>query len=112
VAIGALPRLVLDRVIGPAAGALLDAGAYSRAALGQAARSTSPHIPFTYFAGTEIAATGLSILLGGLLVTGYLRSREPLPVRLLRSAHNGSVNDYAAYAVAGTVLVVTLLALA
>jgi hypothetical protein len=30
----------------------------------------------------------------------YLRTPEPAPVRVLRSVHNGSVNDCAAYAAA------------
>ena len=42
---------------------------------------------------------------------GYLRAREPAPVRLLRAAHTGSVNDYAAYAVAGMLAVIAVLTL-
>jgi multicomponent Na+:H+ antiporter subunit D len=42
----------------------------------------------------------------------YLRVRaEPLPVRLLRAAHNGSANDYAAYAVGGILIAITVLAI-
>jgi multicomponent Na+:H+ antiporter subunit D len=41
----------------------------------------------------------------------YLRSREPAPVRVLRRAHTGSVNDYAAYAVAGLLVVIAALTL-
>jgi len=32
-------------------------------------------------------------------------------VRLLRAAHNGSANDYAAYAVTGTLAVIAVLSL-
>jgi hypothetical protein len=35
--------------------------------------------------------------------------REPLVVRLLRAAHTGSANDYAAYAIAGTLAVIAVL---
>jgi multicomponent Na+:H+ antiporter subunit D len=34
---------------------------------------------------------------------------EPLPVRLLRAAHTGSANDYAGYAIAGTLIVIAAL---
>ena len=39
----------------------------------------------------------------------YLRIREPLPVRALRAAHTGSANDYAGYAIAGTLIVIAVL---
>ena len=42
---------------------------------------------------------------------GYLRIAEPAPVRVLRRAHTGSVNDYAAYAVAGLLALVVVLTL-
>jgi multisubunit Na+/H+ antiporter MnhE subunit len=42
---------------------------------------------------------------------GYLRIREPAPVRMLRALHNGSVNDYAAYATAGLLAVIAALTL-
>jgi multicomponent Na+:H+ antiporter subunit D len=48
---------------------------------------------------------------GAVLAWVYLRAREPAPVRLLRAAHTGSVNDYAAYAVAGMLAVITVLTL-
>jgi multicomponent Na+:H+ antiporter subunit D len=46
-----------------------------------------------------------------MLAAAYLRAREPAPVRLLRAAHTGSVNDYAAYAVAGMLAVIAVLTL-
>jgi hypothetical protein len=43
------------------------------------------------------------------LAWAYMRSKEPLPVRLLRAAHTGSANDYAGYAIAGTLMVIAVL---
>jgi multicomponent Na+:H+ antiporter subunit D len=48
---------------------------------------------------------------GAALAWAYLRMREPRPVRLLRTAHTGSVNDYAAYAIAGMLAVIAVLTL-
>jgi len=48
---------------------------------------------------------------GAALAWAYLRTREPGPVRLLRAAHTGSVNDYAAYAIAGMLAVIAVLTL-
>ena len=48
---------------------------------------------------------------GAVLAWAYPRAREPRPVRLLRAAHTGSVNDYAAYAVAGMLAVIAVLTL-
>jgi hypothetical protein len=38
--------------------------------------------------------------------------REPGVIRVLRAVHNGSVNDYAAYAVGGMLTVIVVLTLA
>src|SRR5262249_7749086 len=54
-------------------------------------------------AGCAVAGTALA--------WAYLRAREPGPVRLLRAVHTGSVNDYAAYAVAGLLAVIAVLTL-
>jgi len=50
-------------------------------------------------------------LAAALVGWGYLRAREPAPVRVLRGVHTGSVNDYAAYAVAGLLAVIAALTL-
>lgn len=46
------------------------------------------------------------------LAWGYLRIREPLMIRGLRAIHTGSANDYAAYAVVGTLTMIAALSLA
>jgi multicomponent Na+:H+ antiporter subunit D len=70
------------------------------------------HIPFAYISAVELGSVAGTVLLAAALAWGYLRIRESWPVRLLRAAHNGSANDYAAYAVAGTLAVIAVLRLA
>ena len=52
-----------------------------------------------------LAYLGLAYLLARI----YLRIEEPAPVRLLRALHTGSVNDYTAFAAAGTVALIAIL---
>lgn len=68
-----------------------------------AGHGTVPHssVEFSYKA-SDLALTGVEVLLG--LAVGYLRIREPRPVTWLRRLHNGSVNDYAAFAAVGIAL--------
>jgi multicomponent Na+:H+ antiporter subunit D len=51
------------------------------------------------------------VLVAIALARWYLRAREPLPVRALRALHTGSVNDYAAYAILGSLAVIATLTL-
>ena len=72
------------------------------------------HIPrvvltFDYFKPEELLLVAATVALGVLLARTYMRSSEPVPIRVLRSIHSGSVNDYAAFAVAGLVLVIAVL---
>ena len=53
-----------------------------------------------------------ALAVGAVLAWGYLRIREPLVIRGLRALHTGSANDYAAYAIAGTLAVIAVLSLA
>ena len=102
VAFGVLPTAVLNRMMAPAAAGLLNPGLV---------RLPHLHVPLTYLDVTELTTVGASVLLAGLLVRIYLRIREPAPVRMLRTLHNGSVNDYAAYVVAGTIILIAALRL-
>ena len=52
------------------------------------------------------------MIVAAALAWGYLRIREPLVIRGLRALHTGSANDYAAYAVIGTLAMVAVLSLA
>jgi hypothetical protein len=93
----------------PAAASLLHPGRYASAVLAGSGRLPALTVPFDYGSAAELASVGLSVLVAAGLAWAYLRSREPLPVRLLRAAHTGSANDYAGYAVAGTLLLIVVL---
>ena len=75
------------------------------------ARLPALHLPFDYVSPGELTSTAACAAAGAALAWAYLRAREPAPVRLLRAAQTGSVNDYAAYAVAGLLAVIAVLTL-
>jgi multicomponent Na+:H+ antiporter subunit D len=66
-------------------------------------------VDFNYTDLVELVLVVVSVGIGALLTAGYLRSKEPLPVRALRAAHTGSVNDYAAFLAAGAVVIIAAL---
>jgi multicomponent Na+:H+ antiporter subunit D len=109
VVFGVAPNFFLDTLMAPAAAGLLHPGQYAGAVLAGAGRLTDISVPFSYLAPGEIIATAGCLIAGIALGWVYLRVREPAPVRLLRALHNGSANDYAAYAVTGTLVVVAVL---
>ena len=108
-ACGVVPRFVLDRLMAPAASGLLHADAYSRAVLSGSGRLPDITIAFHYTDMLELVLIVVSLAVAAVVATLYLRSREPAPIRLLRAAHNGSVNDYAGYAVAGAIVLIAAL---
>jgi len=67
-------------------------------------------VPFEYFKPTELVAVAATLGIGGLIARTYLRVPEPRAIGWLRAVHNGSVNDYAAYAVIGVLGAVVVLA--
>ncbi|WP_028921652.1 complex I subunit 5 family protein [Pseudonocardia acaciae] len=105
VAFGVLPRLCLDRLMAPAASALIDPRAYLSAALAGPGMLAPLSVPFHYADAGELLLVGAGVLLGAALAWWYLRAREPAPIRALRAAHNGSVQDYTCYAIAGFLVV-------
>jgi multicomponent Na+:H+ antiporter subunit D len=109
IAFGAAGPAVLARLMAPAAASLLHPGRYARAVLAGSGRLPALRVPFDYGSPAELASVGISVVLAAALAWAYLRIREPLPVRLLRAAHTGSANDYAGYAVAGTLMVIAVL---
>jgi len=111
VGFGVTGSLVLRHLMTPAAAGLLDPARYAASVLGHAVRLPLPHIAFAYVSASELASVAATALVAVALAWGYLRIREPWPVRVLRAAHNGSANDYAAYAVVGLLAVVTVLTL-
>jgi multicomponent Na+:H+ antiporter subunit D len=70
-----------------------------------------PYLAFDYVSPGELVSVVACAAAGAALGWAHLRAREPAPVRLLRAAHTGSVNDYAAYAVAGMLAVIAVLTL-
>jgi multicomponent Na+:H+ antiporter subunit D len=111
VVFGVLPRFFLDSVMAPAAASLLHPARYASGVLTGVARLPALHLPFDYASLGELVSVAGCAAAGAALAWLYLRAREPAPVRLLRAAHTGSVNDYAAYAVAGMLAVIAVLTL-
>lgn len=110
VAFGVFPEQILHHVAEPAAASLLHPSVYARADMG--ASLTLPHlsVPFSYFSPSELGLVAGTVAAGLALAWAYIRRPEPPPVTWLRNLHNGSVNDYAAYAVTGGVVtMITLL---
>ena len=89
---------------------LLHAGIYAHGVLSGAARIPAITVPFGYFKPEELLTVAGTVAAGLGLAAAYIRGREPAPIRLLRLAHNGSVNDYAAYAVVGVLCALAALA--
>ncbi len=112
VVFGVLPQFFLDSVMAPAAASLLHPARYASGVLTGLARLPALRLPpFDYVSPVELTTLGACAAAGAALAWWYLRAREPAPVRLLRAAHTGSVNDYAAYAVAGMLAVIAVLTL-
>jgi multicomponent Na+:H+ antiporter subunit D len=111
VVFGVLPRFFLDSVMAPAAASLRHPAQYASGVLTGLARLPALHLPFDYVSPGELASVAGCAAAGAALAWAYLRAREPEAVRLLRAAHTGSVNDYAAYAVAGMLAVIAVLTL-
>jgi multicomponent Na+:H+ antiporter subunit D len=110
VVFGLFPRWILDHVAGPAAAGVLHSSLYASAVLRSGGTIGSVKVPFDYFKPTELVAVAATLAVGGLAARTYLRISEPRPIGWLRALHNGSVNDYAAYAVFGVLGTVLLLA--
>jgi multicomponent Na+:H+ antiporter subunit D len=112
VAFGVLPGPTLRHLAAPAASGLTNSASYVAGVLSGWSRLPHLSIPLDYGEPAELDGSFVSLFLATLLVRWYLGHREPTPVRVLRAAHNGSVNDYAALVVAGTLGLITALALA
>ncbi|HEY5196849.1 MAG TPA: proton-conducting transporter membrane subunit [Solirubrobacteraceae bacterium] len=110
VAFGVGGDWIVNHVAAPAAASVLHGGLYAGAVLAGGGRLPSVNVPFEYFKPAELAAVAATVVVGGLLARTYMRIREPRAVGVLRAIHNGSVNDYAAYAVFGVVAAVVVLA--
>lgn len=111
VAFGVAGSLVLRTLMAPAASGLLNPGRYAAGVLSGAARLPALRIPFDYFSPAELISVAASVVVAAVLAWGYLRIREPRVIRGLRAIHTGSANDYAAYAIAGTLAAIAVLSL-
>jgi multicomponent Na+:H+ antiporter subunit D len=109
--LGLLGHPIVQTVAAPAAGTLLQPDRYADLALGRTLVLPTTQVQFSYFGLPTLLPATLELILGGLLCLVLLRHPNPAPLRLLRRLHTGSVNDYAMFLTAGTVLVgVVLLA--
>jgi multicomponent Na+:H+ antiporter subunit D len=104
VTLGALPYLIVQHVAGPAASILLHPQAYATAVLGGGGAVPAYQLHFSYDNPADLIITAVEVVVGLALAAIYLRIKEPRMVTSLRRLHNGSVNDYAAFAVSGLVL--------
>jgi multicomponent Na+:H+ antiporter subunit D len=111
VAFGVLPQFLITAVMAPAAASLLHPALYAAGVLGGISHLPVPHLLFDYVSPAELASVAACTVAAAGAAWGYLRIAEPAPVRALRRAHTGSVNDYAAYAVAGLLALVVVLTL-
>lgn len=109
VAFGLVPGPVLQHVIGPAAASLLHGDAYAGGVLIGSVRLPSAPVPFEYLRTQELIVVAATVALGAVLARSYLRIGEPGLIRALRACHNGSVNDYAAFAVVGMLCTIVAL---
>jgi multicomponent Na+:H+ antiporter subunit D len=109
VAFGALPGVVIDHVAIPAASALLHPAEYTAGVLKGHIALLHASVRFSYVEPSHIVVTSVTVVLGIALAVRYVCRGEPAVVRLLRAAHNGSVNDYVAFLAAGFLTAVVVL---
>ncbi|HEX2191736.1 MAG TPA: complex I subunit 5 family protein [Acidimicrobiales bacterium] len=103
---------VVSRVAAPAAASLLEHRVYAAAVLDGDGHLEVEKLHPHFWTFSELATVVVVLVVGLLLARAVVRSgREPRAVTALRALHNGSVNDYAAYAAGGLVAVVGLLGL-
>jgi multicomponent Na+:H+ antiporter subunit D len=112
VAFGVVPKFFLEHVMAPAASSLLHPARYVGAILARAGSVPRLNIAFDYVDPGQFIEVAATVAAGAALAFWYLRTREPAPVRALRALHNGSANDYTAYAVAGILMLITVLTIA
>jgi multicomponent Na+:H+ antiporter subunit D len=110
VASGVVPEFLLRHVAGPAAGALVGAAAYAGGALGPGAVLAPSPVTFDYFRATELALVAATVVVAVPLARWAAGvERDERLQAVLQAVQSGSVNDYAAYAVAGLVATIAVL---
>jgi multicomponent Na+:H+ antiporter subunit D len=106
VGFGVIAAPFVDQVAAPAAQVLLGPSRYAHAALAGGATHL-PDVPVTveYTSWTSLVPAFAEIVAGLLLAAVVIRTRAARFVTPLRRLHTGSVNDYAALALAGVAIV-------
>jgi multicomponent Na+:H+ antiporter subunit D len=109
VGFGLLPGHLVGDVMAPAASGLLHPGVYATGVLHATAVRLPPLRVHTSFVSAEgLLSTVLTVVLGGLLATRYVRRGPVKVLERLRGLHTGSVNDYATYAALGIIVAVAV----
>lgn len=112
-AFGLVPGTFSSKVMAPAASGLLHAPVYAGALLhATSARLPALHVHSSFISLEGLLSTCITLVVGGFVASRYLHRDPPRPIAMLRAIHNGSVNDYATYAVLGVVVCVAVLRLA
>jgi multicomponent Na+:H+ antiporter subunit D len=101
VAFGVLPNVVLTGVASRAAGALLHPVAYAHGVLASGGPITGSLVSFDYVSPLGLVTVLATIVLAVPVAWAAMRWGQSRPVEALHRVQSGSVNDYAAYAVAG-----------
>lgn len=108
---GALPTLALSHIVGPAVSSLLHPMRYADGVLSTWSTLPRESVTFSYGDLTELAITALEIIAGAAVAAMVVRRGSPRAVSVLRQAHGGSVNDYAAVAAVGIIVCCAVLIL-
>ncbi len=109
VAFGIFPQFLVRHLAVPAAGIVLDPDRYANGIFSGATTIQQHMVTFDYTKPSDLIIASVTTVLGLALAAAYLRIREPLPVRVLRAIHTGSVNDYATFTAAGLVCAMLVL---
>jgi multicomponent Na+:H+ antiporter subunit D len=108
VAFGALAGPFVQRIAGPAAAGLLDPERYAAAALGGSVAFADSHMRFEYLHMSMILTIAAELILGTAVLALTVQERGVQRiVAWLRRVHTGSINDYAAFAAVGMIVVVS-----
>lgn len=103
---GALAGPFVAHVAGPAAAGLLDPDGYAAGALGAAVTLPDAGVEFAYFEPKTLGIIAIELVLGLSLLLLALRGEGVArTLGWLRRIHTGSINDYAAFAVVGMIIV-------
>jgi multicomponent Na+:H+ antiporter subunit D len=104
VTFGVFAETFIKEVASPAASALFHRAVYATGVLGGHAAFPRVEVSFEYVDVKDLLITAAEIVVGLGLAVLAVRRPVPRPVQWLRAVHTGSVNDYAAYLVAGLVV--------